>query len=56
MSVPEVMGETQWIIRTVVVFPAPFGPRKPKHSPSPISKEIPSTAVNVPYFLQSFGR
>src|SRR5271170_4516864 len=32
----------------VVVFPAPFGPRKPKHSPGPISKSTPSTATNEP--------
>src|SRR5512140_1338435 len=29
----------------VVVLPAPFGPRKPKTSPSSTSKEIVSTAV-----------
>ena len=31
-------------ILRVVVFPAPFGPRKPTTSPAPISKEMPSTA------------
>ena len=53
VSVPEVSGDTQWIMRTVEVLPAPFGPRKPKHSPSLISKEMRSTALNLPYFLQS---
>src|SRR5512137_187634 len=53
VSVPAVTGETQWIMRTVVVLPAPFGPRKPKHSPSSISNEMPSTAVRSPYFLVS---
>ena len=47
MSVPDVTGETQWIILTVVVFPAPFGPRNPKHSPSGMSNEMPSTAVSA---------
>ena len=53
VSVPELTGETQWIMRTVVVLPAPFGPRKPKHSPSSMAKEMRSTAVNLPYFLHS---
>ena len=35
-------------ILIVVVFPAPFGPRKPKISPSRTRKETASTAVNVP--------
>ena len=33
------------IIFIVVVFPAPFGPRKPSISPSLTVKLIPSTAV-----------
>ena len=41
-------GDTQVIIRVVVVLPAPLGPRKPKHSPSWTSKSIPSTAVRSP--------
>src|SRR5512137_317623 len=53
VSVPAVMGETQWIMRTVVVLPAPFGPRKPKHSPSWISKSMPATATKSPYFFVS---
>jgi len=32
----------------VVVFPAPFGPRKPKKPPSATSKSIPSTAQKFP--------
>ena len=32
----------------VVVLPAPLGPRKPKISASPTSKEMPSTAVISP--------
>ena len=51
LSSPEFLGETQWIMRMVVVFPAPFGPRKPKHSPSLISNEMPSTAVKPLNFL-----
>src|SRR6185369_11101014 len=35
-------------MRMVVVFPAPFGPRKPKTSPSPIWKETSSTIVRSP--------
>ena len=37
----------------VVVLPAPFGPRKPKTSPSFTEKEMPSTAVRV---LNCFGK
>src|SRR5215204_2134037 len=47
-SVPPVTGETALIIRIVDVFPAPFGPRKPKVSPRSTTKSIPSTAVNSP--------
>src|ERR1700730_15119470 len=35
-------------IRIVVVFPAPFAPRKPKISPSPIAIEMPLTATVRP--------
>src|SRR5215472_10387187 len=35
-------------ILMVVVFPAPFGPRKAKISPCFTSKEMPFTAVNSP--------
>jgi hypothetical protein len=36
------------IIRMVVVFPAPLGPRKPKSSPRDTSSVTSSTAVNEP--------
>ena len=32
-SVPDVGGTRQVTILIVVVLPAPFGPRKPRHSP-----------------------
>src|SRR5690242_14805003 len=32
-------------------LPAPFGPRKPKHSPLRTEKSMPSTAVNSPNVL-----
>ena len=37
-------------ILSVVVFPAPFGPRNPTRSPGSISKSIPSTARTSSYF------
>jgi hypothetical protein len=49
--VPAVTGDTQWTIFIVVVLPAPFGPRKAKHSPSSMSNEIPFTATKSSYFL-----
>src|SRR5262245_46516072 len=48
VRVPPVTGETQPIMRIVDVFPAPFGPRKPKASPRWRSKSIPSTATKSP--------
>ncbi len=36
------------IIRIVVVLPAPLGPSSPNSSPRDTSREIPSTAVNLP--------
>src|SRR5687768_1566175 len=39
------------IARTSVVFPAPFGPRRPRISLSDRSSETPSTAVNEPKCL-----
>src|SRR5687768_3900157 len=45
-SSPPEGGQVQEIIFMVVVFPAPFGPRKPKHSRSPTSKSTPRTASN----------
>jgi hypothetical protein len=35
-------------ILIVVVLPAPFGPKKPKISPSSTSKEMSSTALTFP--------
>src|SRR5512140_329260 len=52
-SVPEVIGETDPIIRIVDVLPAPFGPRKPNDSPRATSKSTESTAVNEPNRLVS---
>ena len=40
-------------ILMVVVFPAPFGPRKPKTSPFSTSKLIPSTALILPQIFVS---
>ena len=34
-------------IRSVVVLPAPFGPRKPKISPSATARSTPRTASTV---------
>src|ERR1051326_8164479 len=34
--------------RSVVVLPAPFGPRKPKTSPSRTSRSMPLTALSDP--------
>jgi hypothetical protein len=48
VRVPSVTGETQPIMRIVDVFPAPFGPRKPKASPRCRSKSMPSTATKSP--------
>src|SRR4030042_279465 len=47
-SSPAVTGETQAIMRVVVVLPAPLGPSRPKHSPLETSKLMPSTAVKAP--------
>ena len=41
---PDVIGDTQEIMRTVVVFPAPLGPRNPQHSPSRTTNSMLSTA------------
>jgi hypothetical protein len=43
-SRPEVGGSAHDIIRIVVVLPAPFGPRKPKHVSAGTSKLIERTA------------
>jgi hypothetical protein len=45
---PEVGAIRMPSVRTVVVFPAPFGPRKPNTSPRPISKETSLNATRLP--------
>ncbi len=40
------------MISSVVVLPAPFGPRMPKNSPGATSKLTPSTARRSPYDLR----
>ena len=42
------MGETAVSMRMVDVFPAPFGPSSPKHSPASTEKLTPFTAVKSP--------
>lgn len=37
------------IIRIVVDFPAPLGPRKPVTVPGAMVRSIPSTAIFLPY-------
>ena len=44
LTLPEVGGMKPVIMRIVVDFPAPFGPRKPSTSPFPTSNETSSTA------------
>src|SRR5215472_12188318 len=51
VAVPEVGQRKQVSMRMVVVFPAPFGPRKPTISPLVTEKEIRSTARLRAYFL-----
>ena len=48
---PEVLSLRVSMISSVVVLPAPFGPRRPKISPANTSKLIPFTAVSLSYFL-----
>ena len=47
-AVPDVGGMNPVIIRMVVDFPAPFGPRKPSTSPFSTAKEMPLTASKLP--------
>ena len=44
VAVPLVAGRNPVKMRIVVVFPAPFGPKKPTTSPSAASNEAPDTA------------
>src|SRR5215831_4409203 len=48
---PDVGLSRPAIIRSVVVLPAPLGPRKPWISPGCTSRLTPLTAVNGPYVL-----
>src|ERR1700682_4771607 len=50
-AVPPVGGRKQVRTRIVVVFPAPFGPRKPTICPFSTSKEMLSTATVRAYRL-----
>ena len=53
-AVPDVGGSSVTIIRISVDLPAPFGPSRPKISPSSTAKLIPLTAVKSPNFLTMF--
>ena len=44
-AVPDVGSSTPVSIEIVVVLPAPFGPSRPKTSPSSTAKLMPSTAT-----------
>jgi hypothetical protein len=55
LAVPLVFDIRQQSILMVVVFPAPFGPRKPKTSPSLTCSVRFSTAVRLPNFLVRFS-
>src|ERR1700727_1763439 len=48
VAVPASIGSSVVSIRSVVVLPAPFGPRKPKVSPLATSMLTPRTASTVP--------
>src|SRR5579875_943808 len=48
VALPEVGRRIVVSILIVVLFPAPFGPRNPKISPSKTVKETPSTALVFP--------
>ena len=53
VALPPVGVRKQVSMRMVVVFPAPFGPRKPTICPLCTSNEIWSTAVVRAYFFVS---
>src|SRR5579872_7033397 len=50
-AVPDVGGSSVTSIRMSVDLPAPFGPSRPKISPSSTANEMPFTAVNAPNCL-----
>ena len=54
MAVPEVGVNSVVSMRINVDLPAPFGPRRPKISPSSTANVIPFTAVKSPNFLTIF--
>src|SRR6185369_13161664 len=54
-TVPAEAGMYPVMIRIVVVFPAPFGPRKPRISPFSTLNDIPSTAVLFGYRFEMFS-
>jgi hypothetical protein len=53
-AVPDVGGSSVTIIRISVDLPAPFGPSRPKISPSSTAKLMPLTAVKSPNVLTMF--
>jgi hypothetical protein len=53
VTLPELGRMRPTSMRIVVVFPAPFGPRKPKTSPGSISNETPETIVLSPIDFES---
>ena len=53
---PDVGCRSPASIFSVVVFPAPFGPRKPTRSPAAISKERSSTATTRSLSLRTSER
>src|SRR4051812_47105075 len=55
-ALPPVGGSSVQSIRTVVVLPAPFGPRKPKTSPAATSRSIPRTASTPPLKVRTSAR
>ena len=53
VAVPEVASASPSRTRSVVVLPAPLGPRKPRIDPDRTPKLSPSTATVSPYRLLS---
>ena len=47
-TVPDVAGRKPVMMRSVVVLPAPFGPRKPRISPGAAVNETSWTAARSP--------
>src|SRR6266581_3069968 len=54
-TLPSVGGMKPVIIRMVVDFPAPFGPRKPSTSPRSTENDTPSTARFGPNVFPKFS-